>query len=315
MGGIEWVGVTNRSGGLPTPSRRITAGAWQTINFDFGSESVTNFSGGNSQLSTASGLAVLEHLAIVTATGTGVHNIYLDNFAVAYRRELAYSLDSAPSGATIDPNSGAFSWTPTEAHGPGSYPVTVRVIADGDPLLADTETFVITVREVNRAPVLAVTSNRAIHAGSTLLVTNLATDPDVPTNSLAFSLLPPLIPGALVNAGTGELVFTSSLSQANTTNEFRVRVQDNGSPPLSATNTFAVAVLPPPSVNAAIVAGEMHLRWSAIPGQRYRIQFKNDLEELSWTDVVPSVTASGPEVEFADSTGAPRRFYRIQIVE
>ena len=143
----------------------------------------------------------------------------------------------------------------------------------------------------------------------------MATDPDVPTNSLTFGLLPPPIPGAMINAGTGEFAFTPSLSQANTTNQFRVRVQDNGSPPLSATNTFTVAVLPPPSVNAAIVAGEMHLRWSAIPGQRYRIQFKNDLGEASWTDVVPTLTASGPDLEFTDNTGAPRRFYRIQVVE
>jgi hypothetical protein len=34
------------------------------------------------------------------------------------------------AGATIDGTTGAFSWTPTEAQGPGSYPFTVRV-SDG----------------------------------------------------------------------------------------------------------------------------------------------------------------------------------------
>ena len=38
---------------------------------------------------------------------------------------LNYSLDSAPAGATIDTNTGVFTFTPTV--GPASYPVTVRV--------------------------------------------------------------------------------------------------------------------------------------------------------------------------------------------
>jgi hypothetical protein len=43
---------------------------------------------------------------------------------------LTFSLVGAPTGATIDGTTGAFSWTPTEAQGPGSYPFTVRV-SDG----------------------------------------------------------------------------------------------------------------------------------------------------------------------------------------
>src|SRR5262249_50103985 len=42
-------------------------------------------------------------------------------------QSLTFSLVGAPAGATIDGSTGAFSWTPTEAQGPGSYPFTVRV--------------------------------------------------------------------------------------------------------------------------------------------------------------------------------------------
>ena len=46
---------------------------------------------------------------------------------------LTFTLDSgAPAGASIQPASGLFTWTPTEAQGPGSYPVTIRV-SDGRP--------------------------------------------------------------------------------------------------------------------------------------------------------------------------------------
>ena len=46
---------------------------------------------------------------------------------------LAFSLDAgAPSGATINASTGAFSWTPAAA---GSFPVTVRVTDNGTPVL------------------------------------------------------------------------------------------------------------------------------------------------------------------------------------
>src|SRR5439155_9886737 len=54
---------------------------------------------------------------------------------------LAYSLDpGAPAGATINSSSGVFTWTPSEAQGPGVYSVTVRVTDSGSPALTDFET-------------------------------------------------------------------------------------------------------------------------------------------------------------------------------
>jgi hypothetical protein len=43
---------------------------------------------------------------------------------------LIYSLVNPPTGATIHPNSGEFSWTPTALQGPSNYQITVRV-SDG----------------------------------------------------------------------------------------------------------------------------------------------------------------------------------------
>src|SRR5207248_2933094 len=63
---------------------------------------------------------------------------------------LTFSLDlGAPAGATIDPTTGVFSWTPTEAQGPGIYSVTIRVSDNGSPSLDDAETISISVGEVN----------------------------------------------------------------------------------------------------------------------------------------------------------------------
>ena len=50
---------------------------------------------------------------------------------------LAFSLIGAPTGASIDPVTGEFSWTPAESQGPGVYTFTVKVTDNGDPSLSD----------------------------------------------------------------------------------------------------------------------------------------------------------------------------------
>ena len=62
---------------------------------------------------------------------------------------LTYSLSSAPEGMTINPATGIINWTPTEAQGPGVYPVTVTVTDDGNPQESDSKNFSVTVLEVN----------------------------------------------------------------------------------------------------------------------------------------------------------------------
>jgi uncharacterized repeat protein (TIGR01451 family) len=66
---------------------------------------------------------------------------------------LTFSLsDSVPTGASIT-SDGVFTWTPTEAQGPGSYTFDVEV-SDGE--FIDNETITVTVSEVNSGPVQPV---------------------------------------------------------------------------------------------------------------------------------------------------------------
>jgi flagellin-like protein len=62
---------------------------------------------------------------------------------------LTYSATGLPSGATFNAGTRTFSWTPTEAQGPGSYPITVRVTDNGAGALYDEETITITVNEIH----------------------------------------------------------------------------------------------------------------------------------------------------------------------
>jgi Ca2+-binding RTX toxin-like protein len=56
-----------------------------------------------------------------------------------------YSLVGGPPGAVIDPDTGAFAWTPDAATAPGAYTFKVRVADDGVPSLADSKTLTVTV--------------------------------------------------------------------------------------------------------------------------------------------------------------------------
>jgi hypothetical protein len=81
---------------------------------------------------------------------------------------LVFSLDAgAPAGASIT-TGGVFSWMPTEAQGPGTNLVTIRV-SDGE--LDDYETITMVVSEVNVAPVLAAIGNQTVSEGNLLSFT------------------------------------------------------------------------------------------------------------------------------------------------
>ncbi len=160
---------------------------------------------------------------------------------------LTFSLDTGgpgvPAGAGIDPIAGVFTWTPTEAQGPASYVLTVRVTDNGAPPLSDFETITITVNEVNVAPVLAAIGDKTVDEGSLLTFTATATDADIPANSLAFSLDAGAPAGATINATTGVFTWTPTAADVSPpTHAITVRVTDNGAPPLSDFETIQVTV-------------------------------------------------------------------------
>jgi len=312
-GAIEQAGV-NPGSGAREPVRTVSAGGWTNLVFDLPTEPVRAFTG-NGVLSTASGLAALEHLIFVPAAGSGAYDVHLDNFVVSAPNTLTYSLSNAPAGAIIDPVTGVFTWTPSEIQGPDVYDITVVVTDNNLPAFSDSKTFQVTVNEVNLPPVLAAISNRTVHAGMAVTFTNSASDPDLPANVLSYSLDPGAPAGASVELLSGVFEWLTGAPDAGTTNPVTVRVTDDGIPPLSDTQSFSIAVLAPPTVTgAAAPAGEFVLRWSSIPGTRYRVQYKNDLVELTWTDAVPDQVAQGSMLTYTNEAGVDQRFFRVEVL-
>ncbi|MBI4659045.1 MAG: putative Ig domain-containing protein, partial [Verrucomicrobia bacterium] len=92
-----------------------------------------------------------------------------------------------------------------------------------------------TVRVGNNAPQLSTIPNQTVTEGSTLNIPVIATDPDLPRDTLAFSLEAGAPTGASIEAGTGVFSWTPSEAQGPGTATITVRVSDNGIPQLSAT--------------------------------------------------------------------------------
>src|SRR5204862_3908733 len=154
---------------------------------------------------------------------------------------LTFALVSAPTGMTINPGSGAITWTPSEVQGPSTNVVSVSVTDNGVPALSATNSFTVTVTEVNLAPVLSVPADQTIDEQTTLSVSASATDADLPANTLTFALVSAPL-GMSINPASGVISWTPTEAQGPSTNTITVVVTDNGVPALSATNSFTVTV-------------------------------------------------------------------------
>jgi len=226
---------------------------------------------------------------------------------------LTFRLLSGPEGMTLDPYTGVLVWTPTEAQGPSTNLVVLQVADDGSPRLSKIKLFTIYVDELNSEPTLAPVPDQRIQPGSLLTVTNVASDPDIPTNTLTFTLGQDAPAGAAINPSDGVFTWSPTAAQADTTYFVTVWVSDNCSPSLSNSVTFAVAVgklTPVKLTSATFDGGEIHLRTTGDPGITYWLQASTDLE--SWVSL-NRVTAPSNEFEFVDAeaNAFPFRFYRV----
>ena len=117
---------------------------------------------------------------------------------------LTFSLETGfPSGASIT-SAGAFSWTPTERQD-GTSSITIKVSDNKNG--TDSDTFMVTVNEVDTAPVLdAITTPKDVTRPNTLTFTATASDDDYRVNvadTVTFSLTgtPPLSGASITSAG------------------------------------------------------------------------------------------------------------------
>jgi hypothetical protein len=227
---------------------------------------------------------------------------------------LSFSLGAgAPSGAAITTN-GSFTWTPTEAQGPGNYNIFVIVSDNGSPSLSETQIVNIVVNELNSAPVLAAMTSHSIIPGQAFSFTATAMDSDIPVQTLTYAIISGTPNGATFNPTNGHFTWTPETDTPAGTNQIVFRVSDDGIPSLSATQMLTVVIGSAPRITSLTreTDGQIRLEWNAASGQRYQVVWAES-PEGPWHELGSFVTAIG-DIAFAlDPTSEEKaRFYRVR---
>ena len=134
-------------------------------------------------------------------------------------------------------------------------------------------------------------------------------------NFLAFALEAGAPSGASINSTNGLFSWVPT-DTAIGTNVFTVRVTDDGSPPISDSESFTIFVAAPPVIQSIVAfGGNVTVTWSAIAGKVYQVEYKSDLAALTWNVLSGDLTASAERAAKVDVTASTtRRFYRIVAV-
>jgi hypothetical protein len=236
----------------------------------------------------------------VTASGTGP-------LSYQWRRNGANL-----AGAT----SATLSLTGVTTNQAGNYRVVVNNLVGTATSSAAVLTVALLPVTSNTAPVLAAVADRIIHSGTLLMITNVASDTDVPANAFTFSLNAGAPTAASIGAADGIFAWPTTDADANTTNQISVRVTDNGVPPLSSVRSFVVRVVPRPLLTSLTVSNQIvNVAWTALVGQAYRLQFTTNLFTPNWIAMSPDVTAESATATHTNAFDpAVKKFYRVQVL-
>ncbi len=188
---------------------------------------------------------------------------------------VRFSIESAPSGLQLDPDTGMITWTPNETQGPSTYNVLVRADEVGG-ARSSSFAFSIVVNEVNQAPTLLPIADRTVSEGTMLAVPSIATDADLPPQKLTFSLAPGAPEGASIEPSTGLFTWSIGCDVGPSTNVITVRVTDETLDAKTTTQTFTVTVVAEPR----IVINEIMYK-PQTPGAGY-VELHNWSTNVSW---------------------------------
>src|SRR5690606_29968672 len=115
--------------------------------------------------------------------------------------------DNLPAGASLDPVTGRFTWTPALHHA-GTYNLTFTV-SEGHS--SDSETITLTVENANQAPVFTPMITQLARENAELRFTVVAGDPD--DDPVSLSVISDLPLGALFVPSTGAFIWTPGFDQ------------------------------------------------------------------------------------------------------
>ena len=239
-----------------------------------------------------------------------------------YGLNACYTLSASnlPSGVsatfTNNPSTGGASLlTLTASNNVISGTTNVTVITTAG-LISHTTTIALTLNSIippNTPPVLAAITNQTVNVGQTVAFTANVTDTNQPPQTLTFALLVGAT-NATLNTNSGAFSFRPLVTQADSTNGFTLKVSDNGSPSLSATQSFSVIVNPlsAPGVSSfSSAGGQFSVSVNGQSGPDYAIEVSTNLTQ--WSNVFITNSPALPFTWTDAATNSPQRFYRIKL--
>lgn len=122
------------------------------------------------------------------------------------------------------------------------YALATDAAGNAEPAPANAQAGTAVTTVANQPPTLAPIPDQSLVEGGLFTYTPTASDPDGLVQTLTFSLLSGTGNGALIDPATGTITWQTTGAHGGTTNFFALVVSDNGTPSLSATQTFRVAV-------------------------------------------------------------------------
>jgi len=255
---------------------------------------------------------VLTPIAAQSATAGSLLQFGVNATDANSGQTITYSLvPGGPSGTSINPSTGLFTWTPTAA---GTFTVTIVATDDGMPPESAQETVMITVIGANSPPILNVPGTVYGVPGMPLTFTATATDPD-PGQSFAFAAFAGPAGGA-INPSNGQYSWTPTAADLGT-QTVTVAVADNGNPAGSDTAQVKLVVTSSPLLAISdlmpTAPASFRLAFPAAVGTTYRLETSVDIENPMWVQG-PLLTASSTLGSFDLPLNNPPEcllFYRI----
>jgi pectin methylesterase-like acyl-CoA thioesterase len=158
-------------------------------------------------------------------------------------------------------------------------------------------------------------TNITINVGVSLAVSCTATDSDTPAQTLTYSLLAGPS-GSAVDSASGNFTWRPTAAFAGTMTNVQVVVTDNGTPNLSATNSFSVTVNPltaPTTSAPGYSGGQFSVSISGQVGPDYELQGTTNLTGGTWTSIATTNSPATMPVILTDPNAGsrPQMFYRI----
>jgi len=149
-------------------------------------------------------------------------------------------LPGAPRGLALNGETGAISWQTGDGDVPGAYTVGVRASDNGLPAASVTASVVVTLVGTNRPPAIQPLSDLVVSEGFRIALPIVATDPDVPRQTLTLSLVQ--APAGAELDAAGIFRWRPRANDGPGTNRVIVRVTDSGTPPRSGDMVFTIYV-------------------------------------------------------------------------